>query len=556
MGEAFKDFQNQMFLVFVAGFIGLIVQIGFLFLILYGWRVFVAKFQYHMEDVTTGFFKVRDLVWAANNGAVWALQDHNPTGEAGDFSLTLGMIDGGFGGLVAQPLVVPGNYRSTHMYVVGASGSGKSSLLMNLNIQDLRSGIGLCVIDPHGDLTTALIPHLNKRRENTYLLDLADMDKALAYNPLERKPGVPVAEQVGKLILAFKRIWEDSWGARMEDILRHSLALLIEQGYTLAEFERLLSDSDFRQMLLEATTIDQTRDYFENRYNAWSPTARMVNTESSLNKVSAFLADPRIGARMSQPKSGFNVKEIMDSGGVLLVNLAKGRLAGNADLFGALLMSDIEMSFLSRKAGERKPFALYVDEFQNIATESFATVLTEARKFGLCLTMAHQSLKQLDDKLVSLILGNAQTQVYFRVARLDAERLAKESANIVAQLEEQENRMIQEQDRKLSLQEMWEVAFHNLSRLEPRRAYVMIKGAMEHPEQIKTIDNPLPKPAVFAHGEDYQAIETYEASARQRRHGIEQQVGEWLAAKKQEKRKPNQDDEGDAPPDLDFMGKS
>lgn len=156
----------------------------------------------------------------------------------------------------------------------------------------------------------------------------------------------------------------------------------------------------------------------------------------------------------------------MDTGGVLFVNLAKGRLGGSADLFGALLMADIETSFLTREPGQRRPFALYADEFQNIATESFETVLTEARKFGLCLTMAHQSLKQLDDKLVALILGNAQTQVYFRVSRQDAERLAKESSNMKAQLEAKEDHLMQEPVSKFSLSEMWEVAFHNLASLQ------------------------------------------------------------------------------------------
>ena len=143
--------------------------------------------------------------------------------------------------------------------------------------------------------------------------------------------------------------------------------------------------------------------------------------------------------------------------------MAKGRLAGNADLFGALLMADIEMSFLSRQPNERRPFAIYADEFQNIATESFDTVLGEARKFGICLTMAHQSLKQLDDKLISLILGNAQTQVYFRVSRQDAERLSKEAMNIVEQLYERDDHLIQEPEHKFTLNEMWEVAFHNLA---------------------------------------------------------------------------------------------
>ena len=419
--------------------------LGSLLVSLFGWAVLIlffvavrlafAQFVHHMQDYTTGFNKVRDMVQAAQREDAWRLSEHQPAPWFADYSLTLGLTESsGYG----NPLVVPGDYRATHMYVVGATGSGKSSLLKNLIAQDIKSNMGLCVIEPHGDLIHDMVAQLGERASRTVMLDFADTEHMLAYNPLERRPGVLVAEQVAKLILAFKRIWADSWGARMEDILRHTLTLLVEQGYTLAEFERVLTDADFREMLVEASNIDQTREYFYGRYNTWNSKERGMYIESSLNKVSAFMADPRIGARLGQQQSGFNIKDIMDSGRILLVNLAKGKLAGNADLFGALLMSDVEMSFLSRQPSERRPFALYVDEFQNIATESFETVLAEARKFGLCLTMAHQSLKQVDDKLAALILGNAQTQVYFRVGRQDAERLAKESANIIEQLIEQD----------------------------------------------------------------------------------------------------------------------
>jgi hypothetical protein len=164
--------------------------------------------------------------------------------------------------LTEEIIKIPGSLRGTHMYVVGASGTGKSSLLKNLLIQDVQSGMGLCVIDPHGDLVHDLIPFLGVRKEHTFILDLEDTDHMLAYNPLERRDGVIVSEQVAKLILAFKRIWHDSWGARMEDILRHTLTLLVEQGYTLAEFEKVLVDKNFRDMLVERSRIDTTTGIF------------------------------------------------------------------------------------------------------------------------------------------------------------------------------------------------------------------------------------------------------------------------------------------------------
>lgn len=518
-------------------------------------RVALARFIYHMQDVTTGFIKVRDYTQAALREDLWRLGEHRPADEFADYSLILGLTDSS---AYSTPLVVPGDYRTTHMYVVGASGSGKSGLLKNLIAQDIRDGMGLCVIDPHGDLVHEMVAQLEKRTEQTIMLDLADTEHMLAYNPLERREGVLVAEQVAKLLLAFKRIWADSWGARMEDILRHTLTLLVEQGYTLAEFERVLTDADFREMLTEASNIDQTREYFYGRYNTWNSKERGMYTESSLNKVSAFLADPRIGARLGQTQSAFNLKEIMDSGGILLVNLAKGKLAGNADLFGALLMADIEMSFLSRQPGQRRPYALYVDEFQNIATDSFETVLAEARKFGLCLTMAHQSLKQVDDRLASLILGNAQTQVYFRVGRQDAERLAKESANIIEQLIEQEDNppLLQERERKFSMHELWESAFHQLSKLEPRKAYVMVKGAMEHPELIRTIDNPVVKGTRFPHSEQYVSLDELEASMKNRKLEVSKASESYIEQRQAKQGKPMKakgDEPEEAPPALDFL---
>jgi type IV secretory pathway TraG/TraD family ATPase VirD4 len=509
-------------------------------------REWLARFIHFLEDYTTGFLKVREICSQLNREAVWKLSSQHASDEYLGHELEIGVSESsGY----TQRLVLPGDYRPTHMYIVGASGSGKSSLLKNLLIQDISAGMGLCVIDPHGDLVYDLVPFLGERASKTILLDLSDDQKMLVYNPLERRKGVMVAEQVAKLILAFKRIWADSWGARMEDILRHTLSLLVEQKYTLAEFERVLVDADFREMLVEETTIDQARDYFLGRYNVWNAKERSMMIESSLNKVSAFLSDPRIGLPMSLPTSAFNIKEIMDGHGILLVNLAKAKLAGNADLFGALLMADIEMSFLSRKANERTPFALYVDEFQNIATESFDTVLAEARKFGLCMTLAHQSLKQLDDKLVSLILGNAQTQIYFRVARQDAERLAKESANIIEQLKEQEDMLTLEPVHKLSLQELWEAAFHSLGRLTVRDAYVMVKGAMEHPELIRTLDTPTTMPVRFPFNDAYRPMSELAKAHAERRAALEKELKERTTKKAHEKKT-------DTPPpeSLGFLG--
>ena len=446
--------------------------------------------------------------------------------EAGDFSLAVGTAGKGF---LTSQVKIPAKSRDKHLYIVGASGSGKSSLIYNLILQDIHAGMGLILIDPHGDLVKDLIPLLGEHGNRTQILDLENLEQMLAYNPFVRKEGVLVAEQVAKLMLAFKRVWADSWGPRMEDVLRHSLTLLIEQGYTLLEFERLLTDADFRELLVGRTEQQQARDYFQYRYNSWSDKEKSLNTESSLNKVSALLADPRVAARLAQTEDCVKVSDVVAGNRILLVNLAKGRLAANADLFGAFLMADIETTFLSRPKEQRSLFAVYIDEFQNIATESFASVLAEARKFGMCLTLVHQSLMQLDPELISLILGNAQSQVYFRVARQDAERLAKEANNIMSQLEEQiekyNNRPEGERAKKqLTLSEMWELAYHKLTDLEPRHAYVTIRGLVNEPKEITSMDNPQGSEGTFEYGSEYRTLIDLEAVAVARQSAIESEL--------------------------------
>lgn len=521
-----------------------ILGIGFIIWVWTSIKAFFNKFALYWQDYTTGFNKMKQLRDAQAAEAIQNLHRHVSDEPYQDNSLLLGTIERS---KLTDIVRVPGDYRTTHMYVIGASGSGKSSLLKNLIIQDILNGMGIAVLDPHGDLVSDILPFIKKRLVQTVLLDLADTEHMLPYNPLERRSNVLVAEQVAKLVLAFKRIWGESWGPRMENILRCTLTLLIEQSYTLADFEKVLMDADFREMLLEESSDELAIEYFRGRYNTWNSKERSMNTEAVLNKVTAFLADERIGARLSQKKSAFSIKNLMDDGGILLVNLAKGRLAGNADLFGALLMADIEMTFLSRQPDERRPFAIYADEFQNIATESFDTVLAEARKFGICLTIAHQSLKQLDDALVSLILGNAQTQVFFRVSRQDAERLSKEAMNIVEQLYDRDEHLLQEPEQKFTLNEMWEVAFHNLATLQAREAFVTVKGVMEHPEKMRTLDNPTEPAIQYPYDERYKSLSVLKARHFNDREELEVEIKEFT------KREAGNDSEGEPPADLEFL---
>jgi hypothetical protein len=325
--------------------------------------------------------------------------------------------------------------RLTHFYVVGASGTGKSKFLEFLIRQDIAKGNGFGVIDPHGDLIEDVKGYLafalseDDLQERVLLIDPTDEKYTVAFNPLEKLEGVSSAEIAAELVEAFKKIWFDAWGARMEDLLRNTLIALIEAELTLTDLPRFLIDEDFRDNVLERVSHPIAKRYFE-RFNSLAPRTREEWMESTLNKVNAFLSDDRIREIFSFQKSSFSLREIMDNKRILFVKLDRGRLKQNADLLGSLLMTKIRMAAFSRSdvpKEKRIPFYLYIDEFQNFATKTFIDTLSEARKYGLSLIMAHQNLSQVPKDLQDSILTNCGIQIYFRVSRRDAEILAKEA---------------------------------------------------------------------------------------------------------------------------------
>ena len=328
--------------------------------------------------------------------------------------------------------------RLLHCYVIGASGSGKTKFLEYLIRQDLDAGRGCGVIDPHGDLIedlkgylATLAPERGEAflRSQVVLVDLADPRQTVTFNPIEQLPGVSAGEQAAELISAFRKIWADSWGVRMEDLMRNSLIALSEGERALVDLPAFLTDTGFRSQILTRTTHPIARDYFV-RFNQLSDRARLTWSEPVLNKINALLANDHVRHLLAAPHSTVNLRQVMDRGQVLLVKLDKGRLKDSADLLGSLILAKLQLAVFARSelpVWERRPFTLYVDEFQNFATASFGVLLSEARKYGLSLVLAHQTLAQIPAELVSLILGNTGLQVVFRVNRRDAERMAKES---------------------------------------------------------------------------------------------------------------------------------
>jgi len=381
--------------------------------------------------------------------------------------------------------------RATHFYIVGASGSGKSKFIEFLVRQDITRENGFGVIDPHGDLVEDVKGYLaldlpeNEIEERIVLINPVDPAYTVAFNPLEKIAGLSAAEISAELVESFKKIWgaEGSsaawgWGARMEDLLRNSFIALIEAELTLKDLPRFLTDEDVRLNVLDKVTHPIARQYFA-RFNTLSPKTRDEWMESTLNKVNAFLSDDRIRELFSFKKSSFSLRDIMDGRKILLLKLDRGRLKDSADLIGSLLMTKIKMAAFSRSDLPREarvPFYLYVDEFQNFATEGFIEVLSEARKYALSLVMAHQNLSQLPKELQDSILTNCGIQIYFRTSRRDAEILAKEAFETTGT----EVKAVQLSEYGsyhdyFTYQEEWEHYFEELQNLPPRVCYVKHK---------------------------------------------------------------------------------
>jgi len=324
-------------------------------------------------------------------------------------------------------------YRDTHFYVIGASGTGKTKFLEYLIQQDIKNGAGFGVVDPHGDLIEDIKGWLyfysSKSLENdVILIEPTNPETTISFNPLEQIKGISPEEQAGELVEVFKKIWWDSWGARMEDILRNSLIALTENNLTLVELPLLLSDSLVRKKILKKVKNPTCLQRFKE-FNSLAPNTRREWVESTLNKVNAFLSDRRIRQIFTLPKSSFNLREMIDARKIILVKLERGRLKGSADLLGSLLLSKIQMAAFSRTdlpPGKRVPFYLYIDEFQNFATQSFIETLSEARKYQLSLILAHQNLSQLPKELRDSLLANCGVQTCFRISREDAQIMAKE----------------------------------------------------------------------------------------------------------------------------------
>src|SRR5262245_28342270 len=322
--------------------------------------------------------------------------------------------------------------RRAHMYVIGKTGTGKSTLLETLIRQDIENGEGLALLDPHGDLIAKVLRSIPERRKDDLIyFNVPDRGNSLGFNPLESVTPEKRALAAAGLLDAFKKIWSDSWGPRLEHILRNAfLALLDQPEATLADVLRLLDDLAFRREICSRVNNSQVRDFWLREYENYPPRLRAEAIAPIQNKVGAFLTDPLLNRILTQKRSAFDLRQVMDEGKILLVNLAKGKIGGDASaLLGALLVRKIGLAGLSRAdipEESRRDFYLYLDEFQNFATLSLANMLSELRKYRVDMILSHQYLSQLDPQVRDAILGNIGTIISFRLGLTDAEILAGE----------------------------------------------------------------------------------------------------------------------------------
>lgn len=329
------------------------------------------------------------------------------------------------------------NDRLKHVYVIGKSGMGKSTLLENMILQDIYNGDGVCFVDPHGESAMSIIdkipPH---RHKDVVYFNPADSEYPIGFNMLEAKNEEAAFLVVSGIVSIFKKIWKDAWSSRMEYILNNTLLALTESsGNTLLGVLRMFTDSKFRARIIDRVDDPMVITFWKKEYTSWSDKYRTEAIAPIQNKIGQFFASDIIRNILGQAKSTINFREIMDGKKIFIANLSKGRIGeDHSMLLGSMLVTKLQLAALSRidivNQEQRPDFYVYVDEFQNFTTDSFATILSEARKYRVGLTIAHQYIGQLtesgSENVKNAVFGNVGTMISFKVGAQDAIELERE----------------------------------------------------------------------------------------------------------------------------------
>lgn len=337
------------------------------------------------------------------------------------------------------PFGIKSKDRLKHVYVIGKTGMGKSTLLENMAVQDISGGEGMCFIDPHGKTAELLLEYIPPERvQDVVYFAPFDIEYPISFNVME-DVGVDKRHLVANgLMSAFKKIWVDAWSARMEYILNNTILALLEYpGSTLISINRMLSDKDYRKKVVENVTDVSVKSFWVDEFANYGQQYMQEAGAAIQNKIGQFISNPLVRNIIGQEKSSFDIRTIMDEGKIMIVNLSKGRVGEqNANLIGSMLITKIYLAAMSRADVtdaflQKLPnFYLYVDEFQSFANESFANILSEARKYKLNLTIAHQYIEQMSEEVRAAVFGNVGTMITFRVGSYDAEVLEKEFAPV------------------------------------------------------------------------------------------------------------------------------
>jgi len=402
--------------------------------------------------------------------------------------------------------------RRRHLYVIGKTGSGKTTVLEHMAIQDIQHGEGLAVVDPHGDFATTMLDYVSPDRINDVIyFDPADAEYPIAFNVLETvRPEDPRFAQEKNLVTSglvgvFKKLWADSWGPRLEYILRNViLALLDSPGNTLLGILRILVDKDFRKEIVGNIRDPVVKSFWVDEFAQYNERFRQEAIAPIQNKVGQFLTSSIIRNIIGQPTSTIDLREIMDQKKVFIMNLSKGRIGeDNAALLGAMMITKIQLAAMDRAQMPeewRQDFYLYVDEFQNFATESFATILSEARKYRLNIVMAHQYVTQMVEEVRDAVFGNVGTILCFRIGAYDAEFLEREFAPYFTETD--------------------------LVNLDKYNAYIklMIDGTASKPFSMTTIPLGSQSPR---YGEEEKIIRVSRERHGRSRETVEEKIGRW-----------------------------
>jgi Type IV secretion-system coupling protein DNA-binding domain len=330
------------------------------------------------------------------------------------------------------PLVLSHNDRRQHLYCLGKSGTGKTTLLHNLMVQDIEAGHGLAFIDPHGDESRNLLDYIPSHRiKDVVYFNPADTEHPIGFNLLGSVPPDNRHLVASGVVSAFKSIWRDSWGPRLEYILYAAVAALLEcENVSLLGLQRMLSDARYRAWVVKQVKDPIVRSFWVNEFENYDDRFLREAVSPIQNKVGQLLMSPQLRNVLGQVRSKIDPRFMMDNKRIFIADLSKGKLgADKSNLIGALLVTQFQLAAMSRAdmpESERQDMFLYIDEFQSFATDSFISILSEARKYRLCLTLSHQYVEQLNPEIREAVFGNVGSIVSFRVGQRDAEVLERE----------------------------------------------------------------------------------------------------------------------------------